>query len=173
MTGPPGVILLLVCNRSKGVSESSTSACPCTGTGTGSWWRISAYPAQAREGIETVVLSLDQIAVLFHVLKRITASRHVRPIIYLDQELRFVPEADAPGVTAYRDRLCGLLKGHTANPMPHDEIIAMLDAAAQMFRVLLIKTTTAIPYTSVFIQLDCRYWSADAESRLRASMIGR
>ena len=25
-----------------------------------------------------------------------------------------------------------------------------------------------IPYTSVFLQLDCKYWSADAEQRLRA-----
>jgi hypothetical protein len=28
----------------------------------------------------------------------------------------------------------------------------------------------AIPYTSVFIRLDCKYWSADAEKRLRAKM---
>jgi hypothetical protein len=27
-----------------------------------------------------------------------------------------------------------------------------------------------IPYTSVFIRLDCKYWSADAEKRMRARM---
>jgi hypothetical protein len=27
-----------------------------------------------------------------------------------------------------------------------------------------------IPYSSVFIRLDCKYWSADAEKRLRARM---
>jgi hypothetical protein len=26
-----------------------------------------------------------------------------------------------------------------------------------------------LPYTSVFIQLDCGYWSAEAEQRLRAA----
>jgi hypothetical protein len=27
-----------------------------------------------------------------------------------------------------------------------------------------------VPYTSVFIRLDCKYWSADQESRLRQKM---
>jgi hypothetical protein len=27
-----------------------------------------------------------------------------------------------------------------------------------------------LPYTSVFLQLDCGYWSADAERRLREAM---
>jgi len=27
-----------------------------------------------------------------------------------------------------------------------------------------------IPYTSVFIRLDCKYWSAEAEKRLRENM---
>jgi hypothetical protein len=28
----------------------------------------------------------------------------------------------------------------------------------------------AVPYTSVFIRLDCKYWSGDAEKRLREKM---
>ena len=42
--------------------------------------------------------------------------------------------------------------------------------SSKTFRVLIIKTTLTIPYTSVFLQLDCAYWSAAAESRLRAKM---
>jgi hypothetical protein len=38
------------------------------------------------------------------------------------------------------------------------------------FHVLVLKTRMTIPYTSVFIRLDCRYWSGDAEQRLRARM---
>jgi hypothetical protein len=30
-----------------------------------------------------------------------------------------------------------------------------------------------IPYTSVFVRLECGYWSADAEKRLREKMAGR
>jgi hypothetical protein len=46
----------------------------------------------------------------------------------------------------------------------------MLDQTAQTFRVLIIKTELTIPYTSIFFELDCGYWSAEAEQRLRQSM---
>jgi len=46
-------------------------------------------------------------------------------------------------------------------------IIRDLDAAAKLFNVLIIKTDLAIPYTSVFYQLECGYWNAAAEERLR------
>jgi hypothetical protein len=36
-----------------------------------------------------------------------------------------------------------------------------------------LKTNMTVPYTSVFIRLDCRYWSADAEQRLRARMAAK
>ena len=51
---------------------------------------------------------------------------------------------------------------------PHDEIISKLDHAARMFSILIVKSTMTIPYTSVFIELDCGYWNADAEARLRS-----
>lgn len=133
----------------------------------------SAYPAQARDGIETVVSGGDQLVVLEQVLDRLAASRHVKPVIYADQELAFVAEEDAPGVSAYRERLAALLGGREAKALPHEDIIALLDAAGQTFRVLIIKTTMTIPYTSVFLQLDCAYWSAEAEGRLRAAIDGK
>ena len=94
--------------------------------------------------------------------------KHVRPAIYTDEELRFVPEEDAPGVSLYREQLSRLLSGYEASSLPHEEIIAMLDQVGETFRVLLIKTTMQIPYTSVFVELQCGYWNTQAENRLRA-----
>ena len=51
--------------------------------------------------------------------------------------------------------------------VPHEELIAKLDGAAKMFRILILKTDMTLPYTSVFVQLDCGYWISDAEKRLR------
>ena len=130
----------------------------------------SAYPAQSRAGIETVVSGAEQMDVLKQVLSALAASRHVRPIVYTDRELNFVPEQDAPGVGNYRQQLSALLKGKSVQSMPHEEIISKLDQAGQTFRVLIIKTNLTIPYTSVFLQLDCAYWSAEAEQKLRAAM---
>jgi L-fucose mutarotase/ribose pyranase (RbsD/FucU family) len=130
----------------------------------------SAYPAQSRTGIETIVSNSDHVQVLQQVLAAVSASRHVRPIVYTDQELKFVDDKDAPGISAYRRQLATLLQNRTVNSLPHEQIIAKLDQVSQTFRVLIIKTNFTLPYTSVFLQLDCAYWGPDAERRLRAAM---
>jgi len=130
----------------------------------------SAYPAQSRPGIETVVSGSGQIEVARKVLDAIAASKHVRANIYLDQELEFVAEQAAPGVSGYRTQLADLLKTANATTMPHEQIIARLDQTAQVFRVLIVKTELTIPYTSIFFELDCGYWSAEARQRVRQAM---
>ena len=130
----------------------------------------SAYPAQSSQGIETVVSGDEHVAVLARALNLLRNSHHVKPTIYTDQELRFVTEKDAPGVASYREQLNDLLKGEEVCVLPHEEIISKLDEVGDTFRVLLIKTNLRIPYTSVFFQLECGYWNAQAESKLRAAM---
>jgi len=131
----------------------------------------SSYPAQSKPGIETILADGDQIRVVRTVLDAITASRHIRANVYADKELGFVAENDAPGVTAYRKQLDDLLSNACISYLPHEQIIAKLDQSAQVFRLLVIKTDMTIPYTSVFFELDCGYWNAEAEQRLRQAML--
>ncbi|MGB7266128.1 MAG: RbsD/FucU domain-containing protein [Terracidiphilus sp.] len=130
----------------------------------------SAYPAQSKPGIETIVSGAGQLEVARKVLDAIDASRHVRTNVYLDEELNSVAEADAPGVTRYRNQLDDLLKNANKVPMLHEQIIAKLDQISQVFRLLIIKTELTIPYTTIFFELGCAYWPADAEERLRKVM---
>jgi hypothetical protein len=140
----------------------------------------SAYPLQTSPGVETIETNEDQFQVVKTVLDQIAKAKHVRPIIFTDAELKFVPESDAKGVDAYREALSKLLDNTGSsnagpeNPdlksLPHEEIISRLDEAGKTFHILILKTTLTIPYTSVFIRLDCGYWSADAEKRLREAM---
>lgn len=130
----------------------------------------SAYPAQSKPGIETIVSGAGHIEVAGKVLDTISASRHVRANVYLDQELQYVAETDAPGVTRYRSHLGDLLKNAKTTSMLHEQIIAKLDQISQVFRVLIIKTELTIPYTSIFFELGCAYWPADAEERMRKAM---
>lgn len=130
----------------------------------------AAYPAQTSPGIETVATGAGLIEVLRDVLAVLEAAPHVRPILHADRELAFVAEADAPGVTAFRESLAEALGGRRPDVIPHEKILEKLDAAGGMFRILLLKTNLTIPYTSIFIELDCGYWSADAEHRLRAAL---
>jgi hypothetical protein len=132
----------------------------------------SAYPWPASAGIDTVATGSDHLEVLRGVLEAVARFRHVRPIVHTDAELPFVAEAHAPGVTAYRAALGAVLAGKAPLSLPHEEMIALLDEAGRQFRVLLLKTTLTLPYTSVFVRLDCGYWSAEAEKALRATIEG-
>jgi hypothetical protein len=135
----------------------------------------SAYPLQTSGGIETVDTGDDQLDVVQAVLEDISKSKHVRPVIFTDAELKLVPESDAAGITAYRESLSKLLgrigkgKGEVQN-LPHEQIISKLDDAGKTFHILVLKSTMTIPYTSVFIRLDCGYWTEEQEKRLRERM---
>ena len=130
----------------------------------------SAYPLQSAPGIVTVATGEAQVEVLEQVLKAIDKAPHVNPIVYVDAELASVPEADAPGIDAYRKALEPLLKDKRVERLPHMEIIKKLDASSELFTVLLLKTDLVLPYTSVFLELDCGYWGPEKEERLRKAM---
>jgi hypothetical protein len=130
----------------------------------------SAYPLQTSPGIETITVDADQLAVVKEVISQLSMAKHVKPIVYTDTELGYVPEKEATGITAYREALAGLLASQDRQKLLHEQIIQKLDEAGKTFKVLVIKTPLTIPYTSVFFQLDCGYWSPEDESRLRAAM---
>jgi len=130
----------------------------------------SAYPLQSASGIETVATGAGQIEVLRVVLEQVAEAPHVHPIVLLDAELDSVWEKDAPGIAAYRASLKKLLAGKQVQVLPHEQIIARLDEASKMFNVLLLKTDMVLPYTSVFLQLECGYWNAEKEDRLRDAL---
>ncbi|MGA2542918.1 MAG: hypothetical protein ABSG78_15315 [Verrucomicrobiota bacterium] len=130
----------------------------------------SAYPLQTAPGIETIRADADQLTVVKEVLFQLSKSKHVQPAIWTDAELKFVPEKNAPGISAYREALAKMLADKSAQVLPHEQIIAKLDEAGKTFKVLLIKTPLALPYTSVFFQLDCGYWNAASEKELRDAM---
>jgi L-fucose mutarotase/ribose pyranase (RbsD/FucU family) len=130
----------------------------------------SAYPAQASAGIKTVATSADHLDVLAKTLRAIAECKHVCAKVYVDAELRHVTEEDAPGVSALRHELDRLLKNEKANEVGHEQVIVKLDEGSRLYQILILKTTLTIPYTSVFMQLDCGYWSDAAEKRLRHSL---
>ena len=128
----------------------------------------SAYPLQTSPGIELIRTDAGYFEVLDEVLKTVALAPHVRPLVHLDAELAGLTEALAPAAPAFRRQLEAALERKETVLLPHEDIIAKLDAAGAMFRILLFKTTLTLPYTSVFLQLECGYWSAEAEKSLRS-----
>jgi hypothetical protein len=130
----------------------------------------SAYPLQSSTGVETIETNTDQMEVVRQVLGAIDKSIHVRPIVYMDAELPYVPEKDAPGVNAYREGIKNVLAGQKITSLPHEQIIAKVDEVGKTFHIVVLKTTMTVPYTSVFLQLNCKYWSDDAEAQMRKAI---
>jgi hypothetical protein len=130
----------------------------------------SAFPLQISPGIETIVTNEDHLIVLEKVLKAVDGAKHLRPKIWLDKELSFVTEDLAPGADNARKKLDEALKGRGAAPVLHEDLIARLDQAGKTFKIVMLKTTLAVPYTSVFLELDCGYWSPEAEAKMREKM---
>jgi D-ribose pyranose/furanose isomerase RbsD len=130
----------------------------------------AAYPMQSNSGIETIATGAEQLEVVKAVFESVDAAAHVRAHVWVDREFGLVKEEDAAGVEAYRRELKKLFAKADIVDLPHEQIIAKLDEAARLFKILLLKTTMTIPYTTVFFELDCGYWSPKAEKRLRKAM---
>ncbi|MGO8758508.1 MAG: RbsD/FucU domain-containing protein [Terracidiphilus sp.] len=131
----------------------------------------SAFPVQSNPGIETILADASQIAVVRKVVRAIAACKHIRANAYTDRELRLIEDADAPGMDEYRRQLDAIFAGKTLQGIPHAQIMTRLNDAAKLYNVLVIKTNLTIPYTSVFLELDCGYWAPDAEKKLRRAMV--
>lgn len=132
----------------------------------------SAYPLQVSPGVETIETGDDQLHVVREVLEALDHSVHVTPNVYLDAELPYVTDQAAPGVSAYRQHLKEILHDRQVKSLPHETLIKQVNDAGQTFHILVLKTNMAIPYTSVFLQLDCKYWPPAAEEQLRRAMGG-
>lgn len=129
-----------------------------------------AYPQQSKEGITTIYIGEGQVETVQKVFEKIKAAPHVRANVYLDKELDFVNEKYAKGIGQYRKELEPII-GNEAQKIMHEELIGKLDKAAKMFNVLILKTDMVLPYTSVFFELECGYWSEEAENELRRTMM--
>lgn len=132
----------------------------------------SAYPLQSSPGIETIDTRAPLIQVLRVVLGEVDNSEHVRPEISMDAELPYVSDQDAPGVSQYRANVGDVLRAFTVQSQPHGQLIDTVDKDSRTFQVLVLKTNSTIPYSSVFIHLKAKYWSDEAEARMRSKMGG-
>jgi L-fucose mutarotase/ribose pyranase (RbsD/FucU family) len=127
----------------------------------------AAFPAYSQSGIETIVANDDLPSVLNYVAQAISSSKHVRATVFLDQELQFVQEKDYPGVTHLREEITSAFAKNKLSSIPHSEVLSKIDDAGKTFRVLFIKTNTTIPYTSVYMRMNCGYMTDEIENKIR------
>lgn len=131
-----------------------------------------AFPEQSSPGMKYLYVEEDLLPTLKYVLGALDKSTHVKPIIYRDKELAYITEEQVAGIETFRTQAAGILDGRELNTLLHDEVFSLLDKSSSLFRVLVIKTNCTLPYSSVFLQLDCAYWGSEDEKILRERMAG-
>jgi len=127
----------------------------------------ASFPAHSRTGVRQVAAPVEIPEALDYVLHALERTESVRPQVYLTRELRSVENDFAPGIDEFRKRIRGSLHGHEAAELDQQSLLTLLEDANRSFDVLVIRTQTALPYTSVFLELKPGYWDADSEARLR------
>jgi L-fucose mutarotase/ribose pyranase (RbsD/FucU family) len=127
----------------------------------------ASFPAHSRAGVRQVNANAEVPEVVDYVLNALEQTQHVRPHVYLTREMRSVENDFAPGIDEMRKRIAQSLHGHESTELDQQSLITLLESANQSYDVLVIRTPTALPYTSVFLELQPGYWDAESEDRLR------
>ncbi len=130
----------------------------------------ASFPAHSRQGFRQVTADVDVPEAVDYVLNALEQTQHVRPRVYLPREQRSVENDFAPGIDVMRKRIHDSLHGHETTELEQQSLLTLLEDASRSFDVLVIRTHTALPYSSVFLELQPGYWDADSENRLRDRM---
>jgi len=127
----------------------------------------ASFPAQSRPGVSQVNAPCEVPEALDYVLHAMEQTENVRPQVYVTREIRSVENDFAPGVDELRKRTKDALHGHETTELDQQSLLTLMEDANRSFDVLVIRTTTALPYSSVFLELQPGYWDVDSETRLR------
>lgn len=130
----------------------------------------ASYPAKYHKGLRQISVPVDAPEALDAVFEALSQTQHVQPRIYMARELRYVENNYAPGVDALRKKIEQGLAGREVTEMDNKAISVLLDSASDKYNVLVVRTTTALPYSSVFLELQPGYWDGESEAHLRERM---
>ena len=129
-----------------------------------------SFPLHTRRGVRTLLVDKEIPEVLSGVIDVLESQQHVTPVFYRTRELGFIENDAAPGIDTYRTRITEALRGYEIRDFQYRYLSVVLEDDAKTFAVLVIKTKTALPYSSIFIELDSGFWDQSSEQKLRSKM---
>lgn len=132
----------------------------------------ASFPAQSRSGVHQVTAPVEVPEALDYVLRVLEQTEDVRPQMYVTRELRSVENDFAPGIDELRKQITNALHGHETTELDQQSLLTLLEDANRSYDVLVIRTQSALPYSSVFLELKPGYWDEASESRLRERIDG-
>lgn len=129
-----------------------------------------SFPLHTRRGVRTLLVDKEIPEVLSGVIDVLESQQHVSPVFYRTRELGFVENDAAPGIDVYRKAIMESLRGYEIRDFQYRYLSVVLEDDSKIFAVLVIKTKTALPYSSIFIELDSGFWDQRSEQKLRSKM---
>ena len=140
--------------------------------GYGNWIVIaeSSFPVYSRRGVRTLLVDAEIPAVLDQVLTSLEYSDSVKPKFTTSTELAYLHNDRAPGIDQFRTELETALHGFPTRRMDYRALSLLLEDSSNKFAVLVLKTNTSLPYTSIFIELQSNYWDRENETELREKL---
>jgi len=127
----------------------------------------ASFPSYSRPGVKQIPAQVEIPEVLSYVLQTIDQTQHVKPNVFLTRELRSMSNDSAPGIDELKKKNLEALMGLEVTSLDQESLMSLVADANRSFEVLLIRTTSALPYSSVFIELQPGYWDAESEQKLR------
>lgn len=132
----------------------------------------AAYPEMTSPGIVTLHSRQPLMPVLIQVMDMLKAASHVTPEVVLDSEWHELSEEECPGISRLRMEAQPLFEGLKVESVWHSELLEALAEVSQTYTIFVIKTTSALPYTSIFLRLECGYWNEEQEKSFRKRLRG-
>ena len=97
-------------------------------------------------------------------------STHIYGHFYQDKELIFLDDSICPGIENYRFIQEQYIPKNEVQYISHEFLLNKIDSISSFYNVLVVKTNLVLPYTSTFIELDCKYWNRDKQKALKNKM---
>lgn len=129
-----------------------------------------AYPLQTKSGIKTIYVDDSYEEVLSFLIEMLDNVPHVYGHIYQDKELNYLNEKICPGINNFRKLQFDFFQKDDINYVNHEILLNKIDSVSSYYEILVVKTNLTLPYTSTFIELDCRYWNIDKQRELEVLM---
>lgn len=95
---------------------------------------------------------------------------HVYGHFYQDEELKALTDELCPGIQDYRSVVKKFVPEEEVSYVRHDKLLSRMDNVSRSYNVLVLKTKLVMPYTSLFIELDCKYWNKDNQEKLEKTL---
>lgn len=131
-----------------------------------------AFPAlAATSGMQVINTNADMLTVLKFLDGAIRHAPHITSHVFMDRELSYLPTEKGSAVASFKDSIAQLYHSQPISTILHDSVFTQISAASKNFQVLVLKTNSCIAYSSVYLELDCKYWNAEKEKALRAAMV--